>query len=178
MAILKRRPEQRLEVDHSDSVSSIDDILELVENPKHFPRDVRKILKKIGVSIRIEPMEQQKSGYLRKLDSGWVIGVNSLHHPRRQLFTMAHELGHYVLHRKTVGSFEDATLFRADNYGDWGVEREANLFAARFLMPEDEFRDAVREFDGSVKKIAEFFGVSALAVKVRANELKQGRVVN
>lgn len=173
MAILKRRKVDTATSTAHHNYASVDDVIRHIAEPNVYPRDIRALIKRLGVSIRIEPMEQQKSGYLRRLGNGWVIGVNSLHHPRRQLFTLAHELGHYVLHRETVGEFEDATLFRAEGYGEWGVEKEANEFAADLLMPKDDFRACVRRYEGDVEQIARHFGVSALAVKIRANELRK-----
>ncbi len=71
--------------------------------------------------------------------------------PRRR-FTAAHELGHFVLHRATMGRFRadtDWTLREADDDVADGMEREANRFAAELLLPDDvcraralELRDA------------------------------------
>jgi len=62
--------------------------------------------------------------------------------PRRR-FTAAHELGHFVLHRATMGRFRadtDATLREADDDVADRMEREANCFAAELLMPADVCR--------------------------------------
>jgi hypothetical protein len=59
--------------------------------------------------------------------------------PRRR-FTAAHELGHFVLHRETMGRFRadtDVMLQEADDEMADGMEREANRFAAELLMPAD-----------------------------------------
>lgn len=170
MAILKRRHRTREKIDISD-INTLDELKSICSDYLNvFPIDVRAIAKQLGLSVRVEPMEEQKSGYLKRFEDGWVIGVNSLHHPRRQKFTLAHELGHYILHRKTVGEVEDTTLFRADGYGEYGIEREANLFAAQLLMPSDEFKKVVDIKERKINDIAEYFGVSALAVKVRAQQ--------
>src|SRR5258708_36625329 len=37
------------------------------------------------------------AGHLRRTEMGWRIGVNPISRPTRQRFTVAHELGHYLL---------------------------------------------------------------------------------
>lgn len=79
--------------------------------------------------------------------AGWafVSGTDLL--PRRR-FTAAHELGHFVLHRATMGRFRadtDATLREADDDVADRMEREANRFAAELLMPENVCRARAAE---------------------------------
>src|SRR5216683_5032250 len=64
------------------------------------PVDVRKIAEALGIEVKIDPVDDDLSGFLyREPSSGRaVIGVNSNHHPNRRNFTVAHELGHYLLH--------------------------------------------------------------------------------
>jgi len=65
--------------------------------------------------------------------------------PGRINFTLAHELGHYVLHRSRQEEFRcDQTKLLA--YGDTAslaYEAEANRFASYLLMPIDDFRAQV-----------------------------------
>lgn len=94
--------------------------------------------------------------------------------PLRDRFTIAHELGHYVLHYlypNQVGG-EKITWLTADRYGSGQVETEANWFAAAFLMPEDEFRAAFERGDGDLASVALLFGVSQQAAAVRAKVLR------
>lgn len=63
--------------------------------------------------------------------------------PGRSNFTVAHEFGHYVLHRKLQEAFQcsqSATL------GITGarIEREADQFASYLLMPIDDYTQQVR----------------------------------
>jgi hypothetical protein len=59
----------------------------------------------------------------------------------RANFTIAHEFGHYVLHRKRQTTFQcsqnDALGVGAE------IEREADEFASYLLMPINDFRDQV-----------------------------------
>jgi hypothetical protein len=78
---------------------------------------------------------------------GWAFVSAADPLPRRR-FTAAHELGHFVLHRATMGSFRadtDATLREADDDVSDRMEREANRFAAELLMPADLCRSRAVE---------------------------------
>ena len=68
---------------------------------------------------------------------GWAF-VSAADSLARRRFTAAHELGHFVLHRATMGRFRadtEATLREADEEVTDLMEREANRFAAELLMP-------------------------------------------
>lgn len=68
-------------------------------------------------------------------DDGWAF-VNSDDILARRRFSAAHELGHAVLHRETMGGFiADATISETDD-DEAKREREANRFAAELLMPK------------------------------------------
>jgi hypothetical protein len=69
--------------------------------------------------------------------------------PRRR-FSAAHELGHFVLHRETMGRFRadtDAMLQEAEGDASDGMEREANRFAVELLMPAELCRARADEMD-------------------------------
>ena len=66
------------------------------------PIPVEKIIKKLGIRIQFSPLDQELSGMALVKDDISVIGVNALHHPNRQRFTMAHELGHHIMHHEQL----------------------------------------------------------------------------
>src|SRR5690606_26213956 len=80
-------------------------------------------------------------GQIEFINDDPVISINpeqNKYLPRRR-FTLAHELGHYILHSsKTKKSFTDSmkTMSRTESYWD-SYESEANSFAAQLLMPKD-----------------------------------------
>lgn len=70
----------------------------------------------------------------------WTILLNSnIKNKRRQRFTFAHELGHFMCHREIRSSFEDneETLNNFEN----NIELEANIFASLLLMPANLMRE-------------------------------------
>jgi len=75
--------------------------------------------------------------------TGWGIFYNDgIKVPRRINFTLAHEFGHYLVHRQ---KFPEGLQCDQRDMTRWNsayneVESEANLFAANLLMPLDDFR--------------------------------------
>lgn len=136
-----------------------------------LPLDIHSLTKALGIDLLAIPMDDNISGSLSAYPNkqGWLIKVNSLHHPNRQRFTIAHELGHYFKHRNEQNDFVDQNFFR--NSESNRIETEANRFAGDLLMPEDEFRLAVKSLSGSIEAVAQKFMVSTLAVRVRAKAL-------
>jgi hypothetical protein len=70
--------------------------------------------------------------------------------PRRR-FTAGHELGHFVLHRESMGgkvSFGDgpATVVEVEDESAVAMERQANRFAAEILMPAEVCRARAEAF--------------------------------
>ena len=109
---------------------------------KDVPVDVVAIAKKMGLEVRKERAEPDISGFLlRDPKTGFaVIGVNSVQHANRQRFTVAHELGHFLLHRgdklHVDRGYEVKLRDIKSSEGTDLEEKEANLFAAELLMPE------------------------------------------
>ena len=83
---------------------------------------------------------------------------------------MAHELGHYILHKGKNIEFVDSTFFRSDDMNS--IEFIANEFASRLLMPENKIRKLIDE--DKIKNIGDLaskFEVSSAAMKYRVLSL-------
>ncbi|AMP02115.1 hypothetical protein CAter282_4351 [Collimonas arenae] len=66
--------------------------------------------------------------------------------PGRINFTIAHELGHYLLHRKVRDTFQCGVTEMMD-YGSLEskrLESQANTFASYLLMPRNDFDDQIK----------------------------------
>ncbi len=138
-------------------------------NIRTEPLDIKDLARALGIKIKSEALADDISGHLRKINNQWVITVNGLQHPRRQRFTIAHEIGHFILHSNDQNEFIDKILFRSNNWST--IELDANKFAAELLMPEDKFRNYMNHRSTAVEKLAEHFEVSSLAVRMRAKDL-------
>lgn len=109
------------------------------------PVPVEELARARGVDVRYESADDKLSGFLiRDLKHRRaVIGVNSSHHKHRQRFTIAHELGHFLLHEGEKVYVDRADyvfqvkLCNDDSSKGINVEeKEANLFAAEILLPQ------------------------------------------
>lgn len=80
----------------------------------------------------------------------------------RQRFTLAFELGHFVLHSSLT------------DFGDRDIDHEANLFAAEFLMPAHDIKNDFK--DGlTIQKLADLkkkWKVSMMALVYRAHDME------
>jgi predicted transcriptional regulator len=84
--------------------------------------------------------------------------------PARDTFTVAHEIGHFVLHHEAGD--EEARYNRS---GTDRAEVEANWFAASFLMPKERFVESCET--KPLHMVAREFRVSLAAAEVRARSL-------
>lgn len=153
-------------------LGNIDDIISEAQK-NGFVTDcsvnIEAILNRYNIEIKRVDMPPAKSGYLKKIENHWIIGVNRNHHPHRQRFTMAHEFAHYILHRDDNNFFEDEIFYRDEN--QTSIEFAANAFASKLLMPDDLIKMIIAGGVKSLKELALRFDVSTLAVKNRVISL-------
>ncbi len=154
------------------------------------PVDPYDLATRMGVDVfQATFAEETTAGAIRWRDGRPEILVREGDPSFRQAFTVAHELGHFLLHWKSSPSGEDgqATFIDSDlelyRHGPDLSETEpdeararhhrevqANMFAAALLMPEAEVRKEWRRL-ASVKKLARAFEVSPMAMNYRIDQL-------
>ncbi len=111
----------------------------------------------------------------------WGIFYNAKTRPERQRFTLAHELGHFVLHRDSHASFncdKESIYTGADTLKL--IEREADEFASNLLMPGDLLRQRItgKRIDFHLLgELAKEFGVSLEAMCIRLIKFTEQRAV-
>ena len=155
------------------------------------PVDLDRVLDKLGLELRVNPMDEEYSGFL--VVDKRVIAVNELHPAVRQRFTIAHEIGHYDLHRgdqDAADVFIDRTAY-FDNEpevyfrrhqlsaADYRMEAEANAYAAGLLMPRELLERYLEQHSGKtdfsnsegIGVLAEEFDVSRIAMGYRLRNL-------
>jgi hypothetical protein len=103
--------------------------------------------------------------------SKWMLLYNkSIKSPGRIRFTQAHELGHYILHRKLKDNFQCSESDMIDQDQDEvGMESQADSFASTLLMPLDDFRSQLGDqasFE-AIQRCADRYGVSLTAATLR-----------
>src|SRR5947208_7479473 len=108
------------------------------------PVPVDELAAALGIEVRSSAGKDDVSGALIRNDDSVVIAVNSSHHENRQRFTIAHEIGHFILHKRTERHFdEDFRIDYRNTVSSEATQRdeiEANRFAAALLMPESFLR--------------------------------------
>lgn len=146
------------------------------------PVSVEELAKQLGITISYEPFKEDLSGVLVKDKQRTVIGVNSAHPKTRQRFTIAHEIGHFVLnHQGEI--FIDKTVMKRDGRSSQAIdshEIEANGFAAEILMPERLLLHSVTRLQQGksdhsigtlIAELADEFEVSPQAMEYRLTNL-------
>ena len=142
---------------------------------------VEKIAKAEGLIITKKHLDDDTAGFLLRSAGAKFIGVNQSQAPTRQRFTIAHELGHALLHegeelhvdKNFRINFRDVVSSLASNV----EEIESNTFAAWLLMPSQflvkqitsEHLDIDDSFE--VEKLAKRYQVSAQSMTYRLANL-------
>lgn len=104
------------------------------------PVPVEVVAEKMGARLSLEPLSDENdiSGILYRDDKHIIIGINSKHHPNRRRFSIAHEIGHLVLHKKDLFVDQEVKVDYRDATSSLAIDQkeiQANTFAAELLMP-------------------------------------------
>lgn len=149
---------------------------------------LEKIAKHLGVDIKGEDLDFDVSGLFVIKNEKSYIRYNNSESEQRQRFTVAHELGHFVLHKDDKPLFVDKiestekVLYRNfdSSTGEIKKEREANAFAASLLMPRFILNQVItnipKDRSGIITYLAKEFNVSEQAMSFRLSNL--GYVTN
>ena len=100
--------------------------------------DLFKECERCGYKLFRYPLgENEDLGFAQKRDQDIIIFTNTCSRLSREIFTLAHEIGHVILHLNEGNSFvDDYNTITEKNIDE--KEQEANYFAACLLMPSDE----------------------------------------
>jgi len=166
----------------------VDDLL-IRTKETNPPINVEAIIKELGIQVVRQkyPKDSDISGFVVRRDHVTAIGINSNHSPVRQRFTLAHELGHVLLHPPTTQELHIDRQFSVkfrDEKSSQGLdleEREANLFAAELLMPRRCLLPELSQNDGidlegntAIDAMAKRYDVSSQAFAIRLSTLGYG----
>lgn len=148
-----------------------------------IPVDVEFIARKLKVTIAKSELPDETSGVIQKVNGGnSTILVNSSHAKVRQRFTIAHEIGHFLLAEKS-GIFVDKKIYFRDSRSQPASDPEeitANIFAAELLMPTPHLK---RELGRIIKNgiidmeediiapLAKRFEVSTIAMSIKLQNM-------
>ena len=148
------------------------------------PVPVEKIAALLKAEVVMQPFHGQGevSGVVyRNKDGTAIIGVNSSHPPQRQRFTIAHEIGHLLLHvdedLHVDRNFPIGLRSGRSTESTDVNEVEANQFAAALLMPADLLARDIQPFMGkdvlfAINRLAKKYEVSEQAMSIRLSALR------
>ena len=148
---------------------------------RNIPVNIEGIIRLHGIGLnKNADLADGLSGEIRKIgEEDYQISTQSNEHYYRKRFTMAHELGHFLLHKDKIGDgVNDTPAYRKSDRGDLTNnkitpehEAEANAFAAALLMPKDAIEHYYLEEKKSLKDMTIIFQVSERALEIRIKNL-------
>lgn len=124
-----------------------------------LPVDVEGLCRDLGLDVCTAPLDGVSGALLQVVPDHYLVVVSRVNTARRR-FTIAHELGHYLLHRHLAAQFACADLDVSP------IEREANIFAADLLMPMHLLQPGI-----SGTQISRLCRVSRQAADIRLSEI-------
>ena len=108
---------------------------------RRYCRDPFRAAREKGISVLFRNDFTRQKGAYTAVAGQQFIFISGRISDEMQRIVCAHELGHALLHKNTRGLFLEFALFdTADR-----LEYEANIFAADFLLDDDEIRSLVLE---------------------------------
>ena len=145
---------------------------------------VEDLARQLGAKLSRDPFDGETSGMLYRAGGDIVIGINGRQSKQRQRFTIAHELGHLLLHRgRPMIIDKHVRINWRDETSSLATDQEeiqANWFAAELLMPraavQSELEQLVpqygtRDVRKLVRVMATRFDVSEQAMSIRLSNL-------
>jgi Zn-dependent peptidase ImmA (M78 family) len=154
---------------------------ELLVGLTHPPVDPAAVAAGLGAEVRLFDLEADVSGVLYREADRRVIVVNKRQSAVRQRFTIAHEIGHLVLHRGHAVHVDEGFRINLRDpraaTAEEVEEIEANAFAANLLMPAAWVRQDVDggrldpSDEDALAEFAERYGVSLHAMALRLASL-------
>ena len=136
------------------------------------PIPVESIAESLGIKISYAPSNEYSGILIRKTDGVILMGINNSESIQRMRFTIAHELGHFLMDRQKV-----TVDYRNKNYESSAKpakEKQADFFAANLLMPESfvksDFESVTSDnvfLENDLEKMANNYQVSKEAMKYR-----------
>lgn len=145
------------------------------------PVEVERIAEHLRIKIELADLGEDCSAVLVRHGPRAVIGINETHPDNRQRFSIAHEIGHFLLHNGDTYIDKGYRVNFRDLESGSGTKKEemdANAFAAALLMPAPWVRAAFKKQpfdlteDESLQKLARKFKVSTQAMTYRLMRLQ------
>lgn len=138
------------------------------------PVSLTDLAHEFGLTIRAATLPAGISGEIRPEPDNpdsFIIRVNRHDSKRRQRFTVAHEIAHFILHREYIGTgIRDDVLYRSNVSNS--LEAQANRLAADILVPQallDRWLETagILDIEEPVAYLADRFKVSEASMRIK-----------
>ncbi|MBY6163254.1 ImmA/IrrE family metallo-endopeptidase [Mameliella alba] len=144
------------------------------------PVNIEAIIRAVGVDLdKKADLDPEIAGQLQRLEDGsFKISVNKADTYYRQRFTMAHELGHFLMHTHLIGEgVDDSRAYRSSPEGNFfnrsigrREETQANQFAAKLLLPKSVLLSIAKP-GMTIKEVSRKLQASIPATEIRLKAL-------
>ena len=142
---------------------------------KNPPLRVEALVKALGIQIKHVSLPDARSAHLTYDGDKdkYMITVNDSEHTNRKNFSIAHELGHFFLHRDEVKKqkrMDRGPIESASKPEERQREIEANKYASVLLVSNqalDKFLSSIGEEKISVERLSSKFEVSTQVIRIR-----------
>lgn len=157
-------------------------VSQLIENrghdkPPFLPEEFARLR---GINKIVKADLGKTSAVLLRFPDSYVIKVNEKHHPVRQNFSCAHEIGHILFSELKLERYIPSIEYRTFNPQAQAIdraktrERLCDVAAAELLMPEMVFRKYLSGVGVSIdviERLADIFRASVQATAIRIAEV-------
>lgn len=155
--------------DIEGTANKIRNLLKLEENPINDVIEVAELLGITVVQFDYDEMKVDAFSSMSEINKKeyFIIVTGNTRSFYRQQFSLSHEIGHWLLHRDINPQELDK-----EEYND--MEKQANNFAAAFLLPKKAFTDDFRNISVNIEnllKLKQKWNVSLAAIIERSKQL-------
>ncbi len=147
------------------------------DKPPFLPEEFARLQ---GVKRIVKTELGETSAVLLRFPDGYAIKVNEKHHPVRQNFSVAHEIGHILFSELKLEHYINSIEYRTFNpqakarTREKARERLCDIAATELLMPEQVFKKYLTNFGlsvNSIEPLAHIFRTSIQATAFRIAEV-------
>lgn len=142
---------------------------------KEAPVKLGQLAADLGLKVSLATLPHGISGQITRdssAPSGYAIRVNRHESKKRQRFTLAHEIAHFLLHQDKIGDgVSESVLYRAPGITN-REEVEANRLAAEIVVPRGLLSTEIEHKDNLSREelcetLANLFAVSQEVMEIR-----------
>lgn len=150
------------------------DLLKSVGWQKPGDLSLKEIASYCNAFVKEELLNNSEGRILINGESAIITIDSKIVQPSRKNFVIAHELGHFRLHKNIKPLFSDTEKELQEWYAKGKHEQEANSFASELLMPSFLFKEQVKRKNldlNLIREVSDYFQTSLTATILKYKDL-------